>query len=137
MNSFLRLGLSLLVLLPISVMASAGIAERMDQMLEWGYWYLFMGALGGGISSTFIKTEVDHRLSFMPVAKCFIGTVLGLLSCMSWLAHFTETAIMKLALPSFVLGCLGAPLVVFALTWASDPDTYKKGKDKLNDKLGL
>ena len=137
METFLKTGLALLVLLPISVMASAGIADRMDQMLEWSYWYLFIGALCGGISSTFIKTEVDHRLSFMLVAKAFIGTVLGLLSCIPWLAHFPETAIMKLALPSFVLGCLGAPLVVFALTWASDPDTFRKGKDALNEKLGL
>ena len=44
---------------------------------------------------------------------------------------------MEMALPSFVLGCLGAPIVIFGLSWATDPATFKKAGKALDDKLGL
>ena len=78
MNTFIRLGISLTILLPMSVIAFAGVAEQVNQVVDLGYWIIILGALCGGISSTFIETEVDHKLKFMPLAKSFIGTVLGI-----------------------------------------------------------
>ena len=137
MNTFIRLGISLTILLPMSVIAFAGVAEQVSQVVDLGYWVIILGALCGGISSTFIETEVDHKLKFMPLAKSFIGTVLGICTCLTWLAHSPETTTMKMALPSFVLGCLGAPIVIFGLSWATDPATFKKAGKALDDKLGL
>ena len=137
MNTFIRLGISLTILLPMSVIAFAGVAEQVSQVVDLGYWIIILGALCGGISSTFIETEVDHKLKFMPLAKTFIGTVLGIVTCLSWMAHLPETTTMKLALPAFVLGCLGAPIVIFGLSWATDPNTFKKAGKALDNKLGL
>ena len=66
MNTFIRLGISLTILLPMSVIAFAGVAEQVNQVVDLGYWVIILGALCGGISSTFIETEVDHKLKFMP-----------------------------------------------------------------------
>lgn len=121
----------------MSVIAFAGVAEQVYQVVDLGYWIIILGALCGGISSTFIETEVDHKLKFMPLAKSFIGTVLGICTCLTWLAYLPETTTMKMALPSFVLGCLGAPIVIFGLSWATDPATFKKAGKALDDKLGL
>ena len=83
MNTFIRLGISLTILLPMSVIAFAGVAEQVYQVVDLGYWIIILGALCGGISSTFIETEVDHKLKFMPLAKSFIGTVLGICTCLT------------------------------------------------------
>ena len=61
MNTFIRLGISLTILLPMSVIAFAGVAEQVNQVVDLGYWVIILGALCGGISSTFIETEVDHK----------------------------------------------------------------------------
>lgn len=137
MNTFTRLGISLVILLPMSALAFGGVVTAVDQMIDLGYWIIILGALCGGISSTFIETEVDHKLKFMSFAKTFIGTVLGIVTCLSWMAHVPETTTMKLALPAFVLGCLGAPIVIFGLSWATDPNTIRKAGKALDNKLGL
>ena len=116
-------------------MAGNYITDRVDDVINWGFWGILLGALAGGIASTFIQTEVDGRLSNDRFAKLIIGTSLGFFACLSWMAHYPETTMMKLALPSFVLGCLGAPIVVFLLTWASDPKTFTKASKTLNKRL--
>ena len=80
---------------------------------------------------------MDERLSHDTVAKLLIGTSLGFFACVSYIAYYPETVALKLALPSFVLGCLGAPIIVFLLTWASDPATFRKAGRQLDKKLGL
>lgn len=118
-------------------MAGNYITERVDAVINWGFWSILIGALAGGIAATFIQTEVDEKLTHDKFAKLVIGTSLGFFACLSWVAYYPETTMMKLALPSFVLGCLGAPIVVFLLTWAADPRTFNKASKKLNQRLGL
>lgn len=127
----------LMVSLPTTVYANEYIVSKVESLIAWGYWAVLLGALSGGIAATFIKTEVDDRLSYDILAKLLIGTGLGFFASISYMAHFPDTDVLKLALPSFVLGCLGAPIVVFLLTWASDPDTFKKANKKLNKTLKL
>lgn len=134
---FLRLCMYLCLALPVSAWAGEYLTNKLDSIINWGFWAIFLGALFGGIASTFIKTEVDDKLSHDGVAKLIIGTALGFFACLSYMAYYPDTVILKLALPSFVLGCLGAPIIVFLLTWASDPKTFKKAENKLNKKLGL
>lgn len=134
---FYRLCLYLLLALPASAWAGEYVISKVESILNWGSWSILLGSIAGGIASTFIKTEVDERLSHDVIAKLVIGTALGFFSCLSYLAYYPETVSLKLALPSFVLGCLGAPIVVFLLTWAADPNTFRKAEHKLNKKLGL
>lgn len=136
-NTFNKLCLSLLLVLPISALASSYFLEKIEAALDGGFWYILVGAIAGGIASTFIQTEVDSNLSNDRVAKLFIGSFLGFFSCISWVAYYPDTTMMKLALPSFVLGCLGAPIIVFLLTWAADKKTFSKAEKALNKKLGL
>lgn len=137
MNTFTRLCITLSVSLPMSAMAGEYLTERVDSVINWGFWSILLGALAGGIASTFIETEVDVRLTHDKTAKLIIGTALGFFACLTWSAYYPDTTMMKLALPSFVLGCLGAPIVVFLLTWAADPRTFKKASKTLNKRLGL
>lgn len=137
MKTFATLCITLAVLLPASAMANDYLFAKVDAVINWGFWCILLGALAGGVASMFIKTEVDDKLSHDRIAKLLIGTALGFFACLSWVAYYPETTMMKLALPSFVLGCLGAPIVVFLLTWASDPNTFKKASDKLNKHIGL
>lgn len=117
----------------MSVWASSGV----EYIINWGFWPILVAALCGGITATFIKTEVDNQLKYDGLAKLIIGAGLGLFSCMSWQAYAPDVTLLKLCLPAFVLGSLGAPIMVFLLTWASDPKTRKKAEKKLNNKLGL
>lgn len=134
---FLRLCVLLLITLPVSAIAGEYLTERVDSIINWGFWSILIGSIVGGIAATFIKTEVDDKLSCDVIAKLVIGTGLGFFSCLSYMAYYPETLALKLALPSFVLGCLGAPIIVFLLTWVSDPDTFKRASKKLNEKLGM
>lgn len=137
MNTFARLCVALLITLPMSAMAGTYLTDKIDAVINWGFWCVLIAALAGGIASTFIKTEVDEKLSYDKLAKLVIGTSLGFFACLSWTAYYPETTMLQLALPSFVLGCLGAPIVVFLLTWISDPRTFNKASRKLNERLGL
>lgn len=137
MKTFLKLCASLIVGLPISTYAGEYFMDKVDSTLNWGLWYILLGAIAGGVASTFIKTEVDNRLSHIKLAKLVIGSFLGFFACVTWVAYYPDTEIMKLALPSFVLGCLGAPIIVFALTWASDPKTFNKAGKALDKRLGF
>lgn len=134
---FVRLCIMLSVCLPVSAWANAYLLEKVDSIINWGFWSVLIGSLLGGIAATFIKTEVDDNLSYTVLAKLIIGSGLGFFSCVSYLAYFPDTVVMKMALPSFVLGCLGAPIMVFLLTWASSEKTWEKAGNKLDERLGL
>lgn len=127
----------MLVAFPMSVMAGTVMDSQLNSIINWGFWPILVAAFCGGITATFIKTEVDNQLKHDGLAKLIIGIGLGLFACISWQAYSPDFAVLKLALPAFVLGSLGAPIMVFLLTWASDPKTRKKAEAKLNERLGL
>ena len=108
---FLRLCIMMFITLPVSALAGEFLTEKVDSIINWGFWSIFIGSILGGLAATFIKTEVDDRLSYTILAKIVIGTGLGFFSCLTYMAYFPETVTMKLALPSFVLGCLGVNTV--------------------------
>ena len=134
---FYKLCIYLMLALPVFAWANSYMIGKVESILNWGFWGILLGSIAGGVASTFIKTEVDDKLSHDIAAKLIIGTAMGFFSCLSYLAYYPETVTLKLSLPSFVLGCLGAPIIVFLLTWASDPKTFKKAEKRLNNKLGL
>ena len=134
---FMQLCLSLFFALPASAWANEYLLHKVDSIINWGLWAILFGSIAGGTASTFIKTEVDDKLSHDTIAKLLIGTSLGFFACVSYIAYYPGTVTLKLALPSFVLGCLGAPIIVFLLTWASDPSTFRKASRQLDKKLGL
>lgn len=134
---FVQLCLSLFFALPASAWANEYLVQKVENIINWGFWAILFGSIAGGVASTFINTEVDDKLSHDTVAKLLIGTSLGFFACVSYIAYYPETVALKLALPSFVLGCLGAPIIVFLLTWASDPATFRKASRQLDRKLGL
>lgn len=137
LNTFTRLCIALLIGLPVSAIAGEHVSTVVDDVINWGFWCILLGAIAGGTAATFIQTEVDEKLSNDKLAKLVIGSALGFFACLSWVAYSPETSMMTLALPSFVLGCLGAPIVVFLLTWASDARTFNKASKRLNQRLGL
>jgi hypothetical protein len=133
---FFRLCLSLLIAMPTSVWAGTLIQDEMP-FIGIGCLPIVIGAIFGGITSTFIKTEVDVNLNHVWLAKLVIGTGLGFFACVTWQAYSPTMTMLKLAFPSFALGSLGAPIMVFLLTWAADPKTRAKAAVKLNNQLGL
>lgn len=141
MTTFIRLWLSLIVMVPLAARANeiitAGTNFSSVGSLNWGLICIIIGGLAGGIAATFIATEVDGKLTNHRVAKLMIGMFLSIFTCLSWTAYYPDITMLKLALPSFVLGCLGAPIVVFLLTWASDAKTFNRAGKTLNKRLGL
>ena len=61
----------LMVSLPTTVYANEYIVSKVESLIAWGYWAVLLGALSGGVAATFIKTEVDDRLSYDILAKLF------------------------------------------------------------------
>ena len=83
MNTFTRLCTALLITLPVSAMASNYLTDKVEDVINWGFWCILLGALAGGIASTFIQTEVDEKLTHDKLAKLVIGTGLGFFACLS------------------------------------------------------
>lgn len=133
---FIRLCFCLLIAIPTSVWAG-GIIEQETTLTGVGYLPILLGAFFGGITSTFIRTDVDSNLNHVWFAKLIIGACLGFFACLTWQAYAPNMTTMKLAFPAFALGSLGAPIMVFLLTWAADPKTRLKAGETLNHRLGL
>lgn len=140
---FIRLCLCLMLALPAAVWAGdilqqeTAMLQQETAMQDIGYLSLLFGAFFGGITSTFIKTEVDSNLNHVWLAKLIIGTGLGFFACLTWAAYDIKMTALKLAFPAFALGSLGAPIMVFLLTWAADSKTRAKAASKLESTLRL
>lgn len=132
MQMLKNLILSLIFSLPISAYAGVWAEERISATFQWGFWSVVFASIFGGICSTFIKTPVDKELTRDPkFSKICIGLGAGLFPCISFNALFEWTPAV-LTGPAFILGCLGAPILVILLNWATDPETRDKANKRLD-----
>lgn len=106
-----------------------------DQNLTMKIVFIFISALAGGISSSFVKTSFDDNAKHPIAFKIFVGLFLGGFSGLIALEHF-GLGIFTLLLPTFVIASLGAPIMVFYLLWLSDAETQSEIKDKIKQKIG-
>lgn len=106
-----------------------------DQNLTFKIFSIFLAALAGGISSSFVKTSFDDNAKHPIVFKIFVGLFLGGFSGLIALEHF-GLGIFTLLLPTFVIASLGAPIMVFYLLWLSDAETQAEIKEKIKEKIG-
>ena len=58
---FLRLCIMMFITLPVSALAGEFLTEKVDSIINWGFWSIFIGSILGGLTASFIKTEVDDR----------------------------------------------------------------------------
>lgn len=135
-QAFLRM-LFLFISLPAVTWAGVKIDNVVviDQDLTVKIISIFLAALAGGISSSFVKTSFDENAKYPIVFKIFVGVFLGGFSGLVALEHFS-LGIFTLLLPSFIIASLGAPIMVFYLLWLSDAETQAEIKDKIKDKIG-
>ena len=126
----------------ISMPAAAIAGMQIDKNIEIDNGFvvksiaLLIASLCGGISSTFVKTTFDSGMSNPSIAKVFIGTCLGTFSGMAALDN-SSFGIFSIALPTFFVASLGAPLMVFYLMWLSDPETQAEIKETITEKVRL
>lgn len=101
---------------------------------------LLVASFWGGVSSALIPTSFDQNMPSPKFTKIWIGTALGLIVGLTMLMHFNFGLFASL-LPSFIVGSLGAPIMVFYLMWLSNPETQAEIKEqikkKVQDKLGV
>lgn len=135
-QAFMRT-LFLLICLPAVTWAGVKVDNVLviDQNLTLKIISIFVAALFGGISSSFVKTSFDDNLKSPIIAKIFAGICLGGFSGLIALEHF-GLGIFTILLPSFIIASLGAPIMVFYLLWLSDAETQAEIKEKIKDKIG-
>ncbi len=135
-QAFMRT-LFLLICLPAVTWAGVKVDNVLviDQNLTLKIISIFVAALAGGISSSFVKTSFDDNAKYPVIFKMFVGLFLGGFSGLVALEHF-GLGIFTLLLPSFLIASLGAPIMVFYLLWLSDAETQTEIKEQIKNKIG-
>lgn len=134
-QAFLR---TLFLFISLPAVTWAGVkmdnVVTIDQNLTIKIASIFIAALVGGISSSFVKTSFDENSKHPIIFKIFVGLFLGGFSGLMALEHL-GLGIFTLLLPTFVIASLGAPIMVFYLLWLSDAETQAEIKDKIKQKV--
>lgn len=124
------------LLLSAPALAFAGVkldnTINIDAGLSLKVGAMFLTALAGGISSTFINTSFDANMKHPALAKIWIGACLGLVGSMFIFERF-ELGLFTILLPTFALASLGAPIMVFYLMWISKPDNQAELIETIKD----
>lgn len=135
-----RLLLACLVIVascPMSVLAAV-VAERAGfDLSPWGAWSLFAAANAGGVAAIFIKTRLDANLWIVGLAKWFLGTGLSFAACITWNAYNPEMTAGHLLLFAFFAAAMGANIMIFFASYATDEQRFKWAGRKLDRRLGL
>lgn len=131
------------ILISIPTMAFAGVT--IDESLDIDTNFIikialiFIASFWGGVSSALIPTSFDSNMPNPKFTKIWIGTALGSLSGWGLLSHF-NLGLFAATLPSFVIGSLGAPIMVFYLMWFSSAEAQAELreviKQKVREKIG-
>lgn len=109
-------------------------AIEIDQNLVIKIASIFIAALAGGISSAFVATSFDANSKHPVLMKIFVGFFIGGFSGLVALDFF-ELGVFTLLLPTYVVGTLGAPVMVFYILWLSDAETQAEIKEQIKQKV--
>lgn len=126
------------ILISIPTMAYAGVT--IDNSLDIDTTFvitmalIFVASFWGGVSSALIPTSFDANMPNPKFTKIWIGTALGSLSGWGLLTHF-NLGLFAATLPSFIVGSLGAPIMVFYLMWFSSAETQAELKEMIKQKV--
>lgn len=122
---------------PMSVVAAEVAQQAGFDLSAWGVWSLFAAANAGGIAAIFIKTRLDSNLWIVALAKWFIGVAFSMTVCITWNAYNTEMTAGHLLLFAFFAAAMGANLMIFFASYATDEQRFKWAGRTLDRRLGL
>ncbi len=103
---------------------------EIDQTVAVKVIALIIASFSGGVSSALIPTTFDRSMPYPKVTKIWVGTAIGVLFGLMLTFHL-EYGIFMTALPTFVMGSLGAPIMVFYLMWLSSAETQAEIKEEI------
>lgn len=122
---------------PVSVYAAEIANHAGFDLSMWGMWALFAAANAGGIGAIFIKTRLDNNLWIVALAKWFLGTGLSFAACITWNAYNPEMSAGHLLLFAFFAAAMGANIMIFFASYATDEQRFKWAGRTLDRRLGL
>lgn len=134
---FLTSLLLLLCLLPASVYASQ-MAQKQAQFLEdWSLALVAFSLCAGAWTARFIPTSVDNQIVGGTWAKLFIGLSSGTFATVGLSQQYPNLTLFDLIFPAYLLAAIGTPVMVYAISIASDAETYSAFTTWVKRRFGM
>lgn len=117
--------LCLLVSVPVSAWAGQMAARKAAFMDDWGFMLVAVAMLAGAWTARYIPTAVDSQIRSPEVAKLVIGLSFGGCSTVALGQTYPQLGAPNLVFPAYLLAAIGTPVMVYAISIASDAETYR------------
>lgn len=136
--------LSYSILLMLSFMTSlkaqvtARPGQDLDALGDWNYIFVAFAALAGGAVAAMIPTAIDSQMKFSPAkSKMFIGFFFGFFACWAADRHYSQYSALDFVFPAFICAAIGAPVMVYLINIANDPQTWGLIVEWVKARLGI
>lgn len=123
-SGFCEWVLCLLLCLPVFAWAGQVAAKKAAFMEDWGFTLVLLSMGLGAWTARFIPTAVDGQIRNVDTAKLVIGLSFGGCSTVALGQTYPQLGAPDLVFPAYLLAAIGTPVMVYAVSIASDAETY-------------
>lgn len=134
---FLQSLLLLVILLPFSVYGGQSVPKQTQFLTDWAFVVVGLALASGAWTARHIPTAVDSQIVGGPKAKLFIGLTSGTFSTIGLSQQYPSLDTLDLIFPSYLLAAIGTPVMVYAISIASDAETYSAIVTWLKRRFGV
>lgn len=124
-------------LLPLSVYGGQQLAGAPAQLGEWALAIVGVALIAGAWTARYIPTAVDAQILGGASAKLFIGLSSGTFATVGLAQQYPKLTTLDLIFPAYLLAAIGTPVMVYAVSIASDSETYTSLIGWLKRRLGI
>lgn len=119
----------LFFLMGCSVQAAQANAQSsgysLDDRGDANYLFVALCAVAGGFVAALVPTAIDSQMRYSPsLSKGIIGFFFGFLLCWTADRHYENLTALDFLFPAFVAAAIGAPVMVYLINIANDPQTW-------------
>ncbi len=129
--------LLLLMMLPGSAWAGQIAAKKAAVLEDWGFVLVILAMGLGAFTARFIPTAVDAQIQNVDTAKLVIGLSFGGCSTIALAQNYQQLSELELVFPAYLLAAIGTPVMVYAISIASDAETYTALIGWIKRRLGI
>ena len=127
MKHLILLSMALFFCFGCSVQAAQDNSAKVGSNDQDYHNFIFVAvcALAGGLVAALIPTAIDNQMKYSPsFSKLVIGFFFGFLLCFSADRHYDNLSALDFLFPAFVAAAIGAPVMVYLINIANDPQTW-------------
>ena len=124
-------------LLPLSVYAGQVSQKQAEFLADWAFVLIGVALVAGAWTARYIPTAVDSQIVGGTKAKLFIGLSSGVFSTIGLAQNYPKLTSLDLVFPSYLLAAIGTPVMVYAVSIASDKETYAGLITWFKNRLGI